>query len=100
MTQLEIIKQRLARYTDPGDTDEKLEEGSIVDWVNHSDTDMAWLVGRLETTEARVATLEGALRQVEWDSEWGDCLWCNRNKHNGHTPTCARQAALRGGDQI
>lgn len=50
---------------------------------------------RLLDVEADAGRLRAALEKVEWDNEWGDCLWCNQNKHKGHVPTCARQAALR-----
>jgi len=39
------IKERLRRYiSEETDTDAKLEEGSISDWVLNSDNDMEWLL--------------------------------------------------------
>lgn len=45
MNRLEAIRERLRRYTsDATNTDEKLENGSISEWVMSSDGDMAWLL--------------------------------------------------------
>jgi alkylation response protein AidB-like acyl-CoA dehydrogenase len=54
---------------------------------------------RAEQAEARVAALEGALRQVEWCDVDGSvfCPWCEVSGFNGcveHALDCPRQAAL------
>ena len=62
MNRLEVIRERLKRYTsDATNTDEKLEEGSISEWVMSSDDDMAWLIERVDDL---LGSLEYALRQT------------------------------------
>ncbi len=46
---------------------------------------------------AEIAQLRAALEAVEWyvpDDEPADCPWCRNFIEDGHTPSCARQAAL------
>ena len=49
MGRLDVIKERLARYTDEKtNTDEKLENLAISDWTFHGDKDMEWLVVQVD----------------------------------------------------
>jgi chromosome segregation ATPase len=60
----------------------------------------------LATAESRAEALAKALREVEWQGEWGldrdgnsaeTCPACHRAKPNGHTPDCTLARALSVG---
>lgn len=57
----------------------------------------------LDAKDARITTLEQALRDVEWAYEgWdvpGECPECKQLEPEGHTATCGLAAALRGTPQ-
>lgn len=75
MNRLEAIRERLKRYTsDATNTDEKLEEGSISEWVMSSDGDMAWLLERVDDL-------------LEALQELGDWLAYGLDKPDGAKPT-------------
>lgn len=45
---IDEIKVRLERESNPDkSTDEKLEDGSSMDWISNSENDVAWLLDRL-----------------------------------------------------
>jgi hypothetical protein len=54
MKKLDAIRLRLERISSPDtNTDEKLENGAIMDSVQHSEADIAWLLSRVgELVEA------------------------------------------------
>jgi hypothetical protein len=70
MRKLDAIKQRLAKATDPNtNTDEKLENGGITDFVMYGESDVAWLlerVGELMNAGQRVL--------IPYDSDTNDLL--------------------------
>jgi hypothetical protein len=72
--------------------------GATEQWRNEAETNrQGYLkaVARAEQAEARVAALEGALRQVEWvDQSDPHCPWCYADKPMGHDPRCQLRAAL------
>lgn len=48
MRKLDAIKKRLAAYNDPAtNTEDKLESGAIVDFVQYSHEDVEWLLDRV-----------------------------------------------------
>lgn len=49
MKKLTAIKQRLTAYTDAAtNTDEKLENGAIMDFVHYGERDVEWLLARVD----------------------------------------------------
>ena len=65
MKRLDVISERLARYTDIStNTDEKLENGAIMDWTQHSDDDALWLLVQVRQLLAAAATCERLLLEI------------------------------------
>lgn len=73
MKRLDAIKERLAKVTDlDTDTDEKLENSAISDWVNYADADMAWLLRRMdELLTAGQKVLDGLNARIDMASAEG-----------------------------
>ena len=90
MNRLEAIRERLRRYTsDATNTDEKLEEGSISEWVMSSDGDMAWLLARVD--ELLVA-LESILRNHDASFEGREDIRAQYYSAHPHRENAYRKA--------
>ena len=74
-------------------------KGSIVATVNEIDQDLATDNAQLRQDNALMMAdkrqLRAALEAVEYDGEFGTCLWCNSLYGYEHFQNCQRQAALR-----
>ena len=74
-------------------------KGSIVATVNEIDQDLATDNAQLRQDNALMMAdkrqLRAALEAVEYDGEYGTCLWCSSLYGYEHFQNCQRQAALR-----